>query len=102
MKGGEIIKRLKADGWQTGWIARQITLAQPLTRETNPMLYPVYVHLGDAKHAHGVTFPDFPGCFSAADDWNDLPAAIQDGCRGAFSRGAGCRASPDGAGEIVC
>ena len=40
------------------------------------MLYPVYVHLGDAKHAHGVTFPDFPGCFSAADGWNDLPAAI--------------------------
>ena len=30
------------------------------------MLYPVYVHIGDADHAHGVTFPDFPGCFSAA------------------------------------
>ena len=39
------------------------------------MLYPVYVHPGDADHAHGVTFPDFPGCFSAADDWSDLPAA---------------------------
>jgi len=32
------------------------------------MLYPVYVHLGDETHAHGVTIPDFPGCFSAADD----------------------------------
>ena len=42
------------------------------------MLYPVYVHVGDAKHAHGVTFPDFPGCFSAADKWEDLPAAIQE------------------------
>ncbi len=32
------------------------------------MLYPVYVHQGDAEHAHGVTLPDFPGCFSAADN----------------------------------
>jgi predicted RNase H-like HicB family nuclease len=42
------------------------------------MLYPVYVHLGDKNHAHGVTFPDFPGCFSAADDWADLPRLIQE------------------------
>ena len=42
------------------------------------MLYPVYVHPGDADHAHGVTFPDFPGCFSAADTWSDLPAAVQE------------------------
>ncbi|GAB6042488.1 type II toxin-antitoxin system HicB family antitoxin [Endothiovibrio diazotrophicus] len=42
------------------------------------MLYPVYVHLGDDRHAHGVTIPDLPGCFSAADDWQDLPAKIQD------------------------
>ncbi|MCP5135171.1 MAG: type II toxin-antitoxin system HicB family antitoxin [Gammaproteobacteria bacterium] len=42
------------------------------------MLYPVYVHPGDEDHAHGVTFPDFPGCFSAADDWADLPRMIQE------------------------
>ena len=42
------------------------------------MLYPVYVHLGDEHHAHGVTIPDFPGCFSAADDLSALPAAIQE------------------------
>ncbi|MCB1919744.1 MAG: type II toxin-antitoxin system HicB family antitoxin [Candidatus Competibacteraceae bacterium] len=42
------------------------------------MLYPVYVHLGDETHAHGVTIPDFPGCFSAADRWEDLPANIQE------------------------
>lgn len=42
------------------------------------MIYPVYVHLGDENHAHGVTFPDFPGCFSAADDWADLPRLIQE------------------------
>ena len=42
------------------------------------MLYPVYVHLGDKDHAHGVTIPDFPGCFSAADEWQDLPRMIQE------------------------
>lgn len=42
------------------------------------MLYPAYVHLGDRQHAHGVTLPDFPGCFSAADDWDGLPTAIQE------------------------
>lgn len=42
------------------------------------MLYPAYVHLGDKHHAHGVTLPDFPGCFSAADDWEGFPAAIQE------------------------
>lgn len=42
------------------------------------MLYPVYVHVGDANHAHGVTIPDLPGCFSAADDWQDLLGAIQE------------------------
>jgi predicted RNase H-like HicB family nuclease len=42
------------------------------------MLYPVYVHLGDEQHAHGVTIPDFPGCFSAADAWEDLPAKVRE------------------------
>jgi len=34
--------------------------------------------MGDENHAHGVTIPDFPGCFSAADDWQDLPRMIQE------------------------
>ncbi len=34
------------------------------------MLYPAYIHIGDDQHAHGVTIPDFPGCFSAADEWS--------------------------------
>ena len=42
------------------------------------MLYPVYVHPGDSTHAHGVTIPDFPGCFSAADNWQDLPRMVQE------------------------
>jgi predicted RNase H-like HicB family nuclease len=42
------------------------------------MLYPVYIHLGDEKHANGVTVPDFPGCFSAADQWEDIPRMVQE------------------------
>lgn len=42
------------------------------------MLYPVYLHLGDGSHAHGITIPDFPGCFSAADTWEELPRMIQE------------------------
>jgi predicted RNase H-like HicB family nuclease len=58
------------------------------------MLYPVYVHPGDAKHAHGVTFPDFPGCFAAADDWDALPAAIQEAVQAHF-HGEGAQAVPE-------
>ena len=42
------------------------------------MLYPVFVHVGDDKHAHGAEVPDFPGCFSAADNWSDLPAQVKE------------------------
>ena len=42
------------------------------------MLYPAYIHKGDETHAHGAELPDFPGCFSAADSWEDLPSAIQE------------------------
>ena len=42
------------------------------------MLYPVYVHPGDATHSHGAEVPDFPGCFSAADDWQELPRRVQE------------------------
>ncbi len=42
------------------------------------MLYPVYVHLGDDANAHGATIPDFPGCFTAADRFDDLPRMAQE------------------------
>ena len=58
------------------------------------MLYPVYVHTGDAGHAHGVTFPDFPGCFAAADQWADLPAAIQEAVQAHF-HSEGAQAVPE-------
>ncbi len=48
------------------------------------MLYPVYVHVGNATEAHGVTFPGVPGCVSAADEWADLPAAIQEAVEAHF------------------
>ena len=42
------------------------------------MLYPIYIHQGNTDSAHSVTIPDFPGCFSAADNWNDLPMMVQE------------------------
>ena len=41
------------------------------------MLYPVYVHK-DEGSAYGLTFPDFPGCFSAADELADLSRMAQE------------------------
>jgi len=42
------------------------------------MFYAAYIHVGDNKHAHGVTLPDFPGCFSAADRWEDIQKNTQE------------------------
>lgn len=42
------------------------------------MLYPAFVELGDENHAYGVVLPDFPGCFSAADELSQLPARVQE------------------------
>jgi predicted RNase H-like HicB family nuclease len=42
------------------------------------VLYPVYIHAGDDAHAHGATVPDFPGCFSAADGLDELPAKVRE------------------------
>ena len=42
------------------------------------MLYPVYVHEGDDRHAHGATVHDFPGCFTAVDDWQDIATSAQE------------------------
>ncbi len=42
------------------------------------MLYPVYVHKDGEGTAHGAIVPDFPGCFSAADTLDGLPAMVQE------------------------
>lgn len=36
--------------------------------------YTAIVHQ-DADSAYGLTFPDLPGCFAAADSWDDISAA---------------------------
>ena len=41
------------------------------------MLYPVCVHRGDTGSL-GATVPDFPGCFSGADDWRELPRMVRE------------------------
>ena len=40
-------------------------------------MYPVYVHR-EPESAYGVTFPDFPGCFSASDDLDGLSRLAQE------------------------
>lgn len=47
------------------------------------MLYLVYVHK-DEGSAYGAEFPDFPGCFAAADELKDLPAAAQEATEAHF------------------
>ncbi|MBB1126245.1 type II toxin-antitoxin system HicB family antitoxin [Thiospirillum jenense] len=41
------------------------------------MFFPIYIHK-DADSAYGMTFPDFPGCFSAADQFADIPRMAQE------------------------
>lgn len=47
------------------------------------MLYPIYVHK-DEGSAYGVAFPDFPGCFSAADNARDIPRLAQEAVEAHF------------------
>lgn len=47
------------------------------------MIYPAYIHK-DKNSAYGVTLPDFPGCFSAADTAENLPRMIQQAVEVAF------------------
>jgi predicted RNase H-like HicB family nuclease len=42
------------------------------------MIYPVYVHVGDDQYAHGITIPDFIGCFSAADSFDAISKSVQE------------------------
>ena len=41
------------------------------------MLYPVCVHQ-DGDGSLGAVIPDFPGCFSGTDDWQDLPRMVRE------------------------
>lgn len=41
------------------------------------VLYPVCVHQAKSGSL-GAAIPDFPGCFSGADDWQNLPRMVQE------------------------
>ena len=41
------------------------------------VFFPAYVHK-NADSSYGVSFPDLPGCFSAADELSDLSKAAQE------------------------
>ncbi len=47
------------------------------------MLYPIYVHK-EPGSAYGIIFPDFPGCFSAADRIRDIAANAQEAAEAHF------------------
>lgn len=42
------------------------------------MLYPIFVHHREPDEAIGFEFPDFPGCFGAADNWQDVKRMAQE------------------------
>ena len=47
------------------------------------MLYPIYVHKEEGS-AYAASFPDFAGCFTAADDLQALPAAANEAVQAHF------------------
>lgn len=47
------------------------------------MHYPIYVHK-EAGSAYGIIFPDFPGCFSAADHAQDIAHMAQEAVEAHF------------------
>lgn len=42
------------------------------------MFYPAYVEMGDKNTAFAAVLPDFPGCYTAVDNLDDLPKAVQE------------------------
>ncbi len=56
------------------------------------MLYPLYVH-HDEGSAYGGSFPDIPGCFTAADELAELPLMAQEAVE-VFFEGESCEISP--------
>lgn len=42
------------------------------------MLYPAFVELGNKNEAYSVVLPDFKGCYTATDNEDELPKAVQE------------------------
>jgi len=47
------------------------------------VLYPIYVYKQEGS-AYGASFPDFPGCFTAADSLQELPKSAQEAVEAHF------------------
>lgn len=59
------------------------------------MLYPVYVHK-DKDSAFGLTFPDLPCCFVAADEPAGIPRAAQEAVEANYGNDADPIPAPSG------
>ena len=42
------------------------------------MRYPIAIEPGDERQAHGVAFPDLPGCYSAGDSFDEALANAEE------------------------
>lgn len=62
------------------------------------MLYPVYVHK-DKDSAFGLTVPDLPGCFAAADEPAGIPSAAQEAVEVHYGNDAEPITAPTGADQ---
>ena len=63
------------------------------------MKYIAIIHK-EQETAYGVTLPDFPGCFSAADRLDDIPHAIQEAVE-LWSEGRECEPPRPSAFEVI-
>lgn len=64
------------------------------------MLYPIYVHQEEGS-AYGVTFPDFPGCFAAADEAQGIAAAAQEAFEAHFHNDGDSVPPPSDLGQLM-
>jgi len=64
------------------------------------MLYPVYVHQ-DKDSAYGLTFPDLPGCFAAADDAQGIVAAAQEAFEAHFHEAGDLAPPPSDLSQLM-
>lgn len=54
-----------------------ILLSKSKAQEPWCVLYPSRIEAGDDQYSHGILFPDFSGCSSAADYRDEIPAMAQ-------------------------
>lgn len=54
----------------------------------NCRFYPIYIHK-EQDSCYGITFPDVPGCFAAADALTAIPAAVKEAFEAHFGTGKG-------------